>query len=83
MTIEWLIDMGVVQIPSAVTGLTYNGSEQTGVMEGEGYTLVGHKATQIGTHTATATLKENYKWSDGSVEEKVITWVIISFPYTL
>ena len=76
VTIEWSIDMGVVQIPSAVTGLTYNGSEQTGVMEGEGYTLTGNKATQIGTHTATATLKENYKWSDGSVEEKVITWVI-------
>ena len=76
VTIEWSIDMGVVQIPSAVTGLTYNGSEQTGVMEGEGYTLAGHKATQIGTHTATATLKENYKWPDGSVEEKVIPWVI-------
>jgi hypothetical protein len=76
VTIEWSIDMGVVQIPSAVTGLTYNGSEQIGIMEGEGYTLAGHKATQIGTHTATATLKENYKWSDGSVEEKVITWVI-------
>lgn len=76
VTIEWSIDMGVAQIPSAVTGLTYNGSELTGVIEGEGYTLVGHKATQIGTHTATATLKENYKWSDGSMEEKVIPWVI-------
>ena len=76
ITISWSIDMGVAQIPSVVTGLTYNGSEQTGVMEGEGYTLVGHTASQIGTHTATATLKENYKWSDGSMEEKVIPWVI-------
>lgn len=76
ITISWSIDMGVAQIPSVVTGLTYNGSEQTGVMEGEGYTLVGHTASQIGTHTATATLKENYKWSDGSMEEKVIAWTI-------
>ncbi|MCI8478082.1 MAG: hypothetical protein HFE97_07000, partial [Oscillospiraceae bacterium] len=45
-----------ITIPTAITGLTYTGQVQTGVAEGEGYTLTGHQATEVGTHTATAIL---------------------------
>ena len=76
-TIEWSI--GIVQIPVAVEGLKYTGSEQTGVLEGEGYTLEGHKATDIGVHTATATLKNNFIWADGTKDVKTITWKITSY----
>ena len=65
-----------VKVPVAVNGLTYTGSEQMGVPEGEGYTLEGHKATDAGFYTAIATLKDGYKWSDGSSEPKSITWSI-------
>ena len=46
-------------VPTAATGLVYNGTEQTGVPAGEGYTLSGTAAaTAAGTYTATATLKD-------------------------
>ena len=76
-TIEWSI--GIVQIPVAVEGLKYTGSEQTGVLEGEGYTIEGNKATEVGTYTATATLKDNFVWSDGTKDVKKITWEISSY----
>ena len=60
---ELVID-GYTQIswPSGKT-LKYNGSEQIGVEEAEGYTLSGtYKATDIGEYTATAKLKPGYRW---------------------
>ena len=68
--------VNTIAIPVATTGLTYNGSEQTGVVEGTGYTLTGHTATNAGSYTATATLVTGYQWSDGSTEPKTIVWEI-------
>ena len=51
---------GTATKPSAITGLVYNGSAQTGVPAGTGYTITGNTATDAGTHTATATLKSGY-----------------------
>jgi hypothetical protein len=66
-----------VNAPVAATGLVSNGSEQTGVAAGEGYTLSGTtKATAAGTYTATATLKSGYVWSDGTSAAKTIEWSI-------
>ncbi len=66
-----------IDIPVAKTGLTYNCSEQTGVEEGEKYTLTGDiKATDAGDYTATATPKDGYVWSDGSEDAKEIPWSI-------
>ena len=65
-----------VDIPVAKTGLKYNCSEQTGVEEGEGYTLTGNTATDADDYTATATLKDGYIWSDGTKGAKEITWSI-------
>ncbi len=77
-TVQWIITQAHLQIPVAVTGLKYTGSEQTGVLEGEGYALEGHKAVNVGTYTATATLKDTdrYTWADGTKEAKSITWTI-------
>lgn len=73
---EWPAELTPIEIPVAIEGLSYTGSEQTGVLEGEGYTLEGHKATEAGFYTATATLKNGYKWADGSLDAKTITWSI-------
>ena len=77
-TIQWSIGEAPIQIPVAVAGLKYTGSEQTGVAEAAGYTLEGHKATNVGTYTATATLvdTEHYEWADGTKEPKTIKWTI-------
>ena len=66
-----------IDVPVAVTDLVYNGTEQTGVEAGTGYTLSGDfKGTNKGTYTATATLKEGYHWSDGTTDAKTIVWSI-------
>ncbi|MDD7506792.1 MAG: hypothetical protein PUK12_04860, partial [Clostridiales bacterium] len=79
-----LVVEGYTQIytPSGKT-LKYNGNEQIGIEEGEGYTLTGTtKATDIGNYTATAKLKPGYRWGvPGSnqygQDDKEITWEIV------
>ena len=73
---EWPAELTPIEIPVAIEGLSYTGSEQTGVLEGEGYTLEGHKATDAGFYTAIATLKDGYKWANGSSDPVTITWSI-------
>ena len=77
-----LVVEGFTQIyePSGKT-LGYNGSEQIGVEEGEGYTLSGvYKATDVGNYTATAKLNPGYAWyagSDYNFSDREITWRIV------
>ena len=52
--------------------LTYNGSEQTLVNSGTGYTLVNNTGTNAGEYVVTAKLAYGYKWSDGTTDDKVI-----------
>lgn len=65
-----------IPVPMANRGLVYNGKAQVGVPEGPGYTLSGESATEAGQHTATATLKPGFKWTDGSSGPKTINWGI-------
>ena len=68
-----------IAVPTAITGLVYDGTEKTGVSAGTGYTLGGdYEATNVGAtdYTATATLDTGYKWTDGSTGVKTITWNI-------
>ncbi len=67
-----------VPIPEAKPGLSYNGSQQTGVESGTHYTLTGEKGTLPGIYVATATLKEpgKYRWNDGNIGVKYIPWTI-------
>ena len=74
---------GVIEPWTAVTpptiqaNLVYNGSSQTGVVSGEGYTLSGNTAANAGTYTATATLESGYKWSDGVMDTaRTFVWSI-------
>ena len=65
-----------VVAPTAVANLVYTGSELTGVVASEGYTLTDNTATDAGTYEATATLAEGYKWSDNTTSAKTISWSI-------
>ncbi|USF27886.1 hypothetical protein N510_002843 [Firmicutes bacterium ASF500] len=65
-----------IPIPTANTGLKWTGAEQTGVKEGSGYELTGHKATAVGSYTASAALKSGYQWDDGTTTSKDIPWSI-------
>ena len=71
-----------VTAPAAVTGLIYNGEEQTGITGGSGYgyTVSGtDKETNAGNYTVTVTLADGFKWADGSGENsKTIQWSIAS-----
>ena len=71
------IDSAIEVVAPTGKTLTYNGKAQTGVDSGVGYTLSETTtATNAGTYTATATLKEGYVWLDGKTEPKTITWKI-------
>ena len=65
-----------VDIPVAVSGLVYNGLQQTGVVAATGYALTGNTGTNAGDYTATATLANGYIWSDGTSEYKTIDFTI-------
>ena len=67
-----------ITLPEAATGLKWTGNEQTGVADGEGYTVTDGKKTDAGNYTATAVLtdKTNTKWSSGSTDDQSIAWSI-------
>ena len=67
-----------IAVPTA-NSVTYNGTKQTGVNAGTGYTLDGvYEATDVGAtdYVATATLETGYTWTDGTTEAKTIHWNI-------
>ena len=84
-----------VKPPVGLT-LVYNGKEQIGVLTGEdsnyvnyyGYDVINYKATNAGTYTATAVLwgdfgPQTFVWTDGTIADKKITFVIKKAPNTL
>lgn len=73
-TIE--ITRATISIPTANTGLIYDGREKTGVNEGDYYTLSGHKQTNAGEYTAVASVDDNHIWSNGSTDDQLIDWSI-------
>lgn len=68
----------LVATPAKAAGrLVYNGKSQTGVEEGEGYTIEDNVAVNAGKYVATAKLVQPGRaWSDGSTEPKEISWEI-------
>ena len=82
---EWTIKKVTVAVPSAITGLEYDGTEKTGVADPGTdalYTVSGNKQTNAGAdYEAIATLKDkdNYEWIvDGgnTSEDQAIAWSI-------
>lgn len=67
---SYYLDIDGYTVLSFVSGnqnLIYDGKEQVGVEEGEGYTLSGvTKATDAGNYVATAQLKPGYRWDTTS-----------------
>ncbi len=73
-----LIGKKVIQIPVAKTGLVYNGTEQIGVSDGEGYMLSGSTGTIAGSYRALAALTDESitSWPDGGDGREEIIWSI-------
>ena len=70
-----------VPVPTAKTGLFYNGNTQVGVPESFAYTLADYYATEAGTYTATATLNYGYRWEDSTGDNdltRTVEWEIAS-----
>lgn len=65
-----------IAIPKAKTNLTYTAGSQIGVEGGVGYTLTGNSGVDAKTYTAIAKLESGYKWNDGSITDKEISWSI-------
>lgn len=57
---------------------SYTGLPQAGYIDGEHYRVVsGNKTeTDAGTYNLTVKPEEGYTWTDGTTDEKTITWVI-------
>ena len=71
-----------VDVPTAATGLVYDGAVKTGISEptDKSYTVTNGSAINAGTYTATLTLNKGFKWADGSTEPKTVTWKIARMP---
>ena len=69
--------------PTAVTGLIYNGNEQTGVVANVGFTLTGNVGTNAGPYTAVATPAEGYVWTGGSTAATNVEWLIAKATYDM
>jgi hypothetical protein len=75
----------LVTPPAVETGLIYNGTVQTGVNAGPGYSLTGNTGTEAGNYTATATLTDTtILWSDdNTTAPKTIPWSIGKAAYDM
>ena len=78
-----VINRLAINVPTAITGLTYNGQTQTGVNSGTGYMITGNTGVNANSYTATATLNGNYIWSDNSTDVKSISWSIAKCELTI
>ncbi len=80
-----------VPIPTWKSNLTYNGNLQSvnettfwNNYNTDYMTMSGDvSGTNAGTYTATFTPKDNYRWPDGSITGKEVTWTIDKKSYTL
>jgi len=81
-TVEFRISPAKVTMPTTVTGLIYNGSEQTGVHYdpvSAVYEVSGGdvSATNAGDYTAVFRITDkNYVWADGSSSDLTLPWTI-------
>ena len=80
----YFVDIDGYTYLSLVSGnqnLIYDGSEQIGVSESEGYTLTGTtKATDAGNYVATAKLNPGYRWDTSNYADSIadydVNWTI-------
>ena len=67
-----------ISVPTPRGPFVYNGEEQYGLYPGEahGYTSNRWYAWNAGTYTSKLTLKDGFKWQDGSTGTKEVQWEI-------
>lgn len=66
-------------LPTQDGSLTYNGSVQTPTLkdyDSDKMTLSVTGQKNAGTYSAIVTPKANYRWADGSIADKTVTWTI-------
>ena len=71
-----MISSTLVDVPTPITGLIYNGESQQGVPATEAYTVTNGWGQSAGTYRARLHLQYGFKWSDGSTEDKIVEWSI-------
>lgn len=74
-----LTNNNIATPPTAVSGLTYNGSYQHGLTGGAGYTVVSGSTTSAvnaGSYSASVVPSSGYVWPDGTATAKTIPWTI-------
>ena len=76
LKVTFTIAPKMIDVPTAVSGLVYDHTGKTGVIDGEGYWLMNNVETLAGSFNAVATLNANYCWSDGTTAPKTIPWSI-------
>ena len=79
--VEWQIIKSpnspfIIDIPQGQT-LEFNGRVQKGVKSGNGYNITGNTRKEVGKYKATLKLVQDYEWSDGTTEDKVVGWEIV------
>lgn len=74
------VERGTISVPTVSGSLTYNGQAQSPTLTGydaDKMVLSGDTSgTNAGSYTAVVTPTAQYKWADGSTEEKDIQWSI-------
>ena len=69
--------------PVANEGLVYNGKEQVGVKDGEGYFLTGSTGINAGKYDAVVRLEPGYMWNDLTEDPFVLNFEIAKAPNKL
>ena len=71
-----IISSTLVDVPTPVSGLIYNGERQEGVPATEAYTVENGWGQSAGTYQARLHLQYGFKWSDDTTEDKIVEWSI-------
>ena len=71
-----IISSTLVDVPTPVSGLVYNGERQEGVPATEAYTVENGWGQSAGTYRARLHLQYGFKWSDDTTEDKIVEWSI-------
>ena len=71
-----IISSTLVDVPTPVSGLIYNGEKQEGVPATEAYTVENGWGQSAGTYRARLHLQYGFKWSDDTTEDKIVEWSI-------
>lgn len=85
VTVTIIVNKMTVEKPVAESGLVYDGTEKTGVVGGDHYTVINGVATDADDYTATVQLKDadNTSWTDGTTDDLTIDWSIAKADYDM